>query len=222
MKNLVTKEIQGLVLELPSKIKRLWEGIKYYGKLKSIKLNDSLNLIATPNVTGVPNLKKLVFRGCINLHGCMSLEEFPKRLKSHLFAHMHLFFFNCFKLAGRSNTLGMLLKVHEESCKQSIFCRFAAYDLVIPGRSNEGPASTALYLHPLAVSYSSLSHSWSLAPEVVASSGRTTSVKVVSHSSLSHPRSATPQAVTSSVVSERCMELCKEEIPQGSMVKIII
>ena len=35
--------------------------------MKSIKLNDSLNLIATPNVTGVPNLKKLVFEGCINL-----------------------------------------------------------------------------------------------------------------------------------------------------------
>ncbi|XP_030970817.1 TMV resistance protein N-like [Quercus lobata] len=50
-----------------SKIKRLWEGIKHYGMLKSIKLNDSLNLIATPNVTGVPNLKKLVFKGCINL-----------------------------------------------------------------------------------------------------------------------------------------------------------
>ena len=35
--------------------------------MKSIKLSDSLNLIATPNVIGVPNLKKLVFEGCINL-----------------------------------------------------------------------------------------------------------------------------------------------------------
>nr|POF16151.1 disease resistance-like protein csa1 [Quercus suber] len=330
-----------------SKIKRLWEGIKHYGKLKSIKLNDSLNLIATPNVTGVPNLKKLVFKD-----GCMSLEEFPARLKSHLFVtHFHLFFFNCFKLAGRSDVLGML-KAHEETCKQSTFCRFVVYDLVIPGseilqwfshqsagnivnaqvpshssnkcfgiavcavfscrnvhlsnmalflrchilinkRENsefhlgicprfvqvksrhlwmsyipsqlfsedgravlsqidedgfiqievrfqwdfsglevkkcgfhlyeedireikmkrrrdkyEGAgasASAALYLHSLVVSHSSLSHSRSLASEVVSSSGRTTSVKV-----------------TSSVVSERCMELRKEEIPQGSMVKIII
>ena len=36
-------------------------------KLKSIKLNNSLNFIATPNVTRVPNLKILVFKGCINL-----------------------------------------------------------------------------------------------------------------------------------------------------------
>ncbi|XP_023908119.1 disease resistance protein Roq1 [Quercus suber] len=82
-----------------SKIKRLWEGIKHYGKLKSIKLNDSLNLIATPNVTGVPNLKKLVFKGCINLHevhpsilvhkrltlldleNCKSLSSLPSRFE---------------------------------------------------------------------------------------------------------------------------------------------
>nr|POF00248.1 tmv resistance protein n [Quercus suber] len=217
-----------------SKIKQLWEGIKHYGKLKSIKLNDSLNLIATLDVTEVPNLKKLVFKD-----GCMSLEEFPDRLKSHLFAHIHLFFFNCFKLAGRSNVLGMLLKAHEEMCKQSIFCRFAAYELVIPESeipqwfshqsieniwahansdckdSNEGPASAALYLDSLAVSHSSLSHSLSLAPEVVATSGRTTSVKGVSHSSLSHPRSTTPQAVTSSVVSERPITLWIQGTPRG-------
>ena len=37
-------------------------------KLKFITLNDSLNLIATPDFTGVPNLEKLIFNGCINLH----------------------------------------------------------------------------------------------------------------------------------------------------------
>ena len=37
-------------------------------KLKLIKLNNSLNLIATPNLIGVPNLEKLVLNGCINLH----------------------------------------------------------------------------------------------------------------------------------------------------------
>ena len=36
-------------------------------KLKFIKLEGSLNLIATPDFTGVPNLEKLVFKGCINL-----------------------------------------------------------------------------------------------------------------------------------------------------------
>ncbi|KAK9995001.1 hypothetical protein SO802_024704 [Lithocarpus litseifolius] len=40
----------------------------YLDKLKFITLNDSLNLIATPDFTGVPNLEKLIFNGCINLH----------------------------------------------------------------------------------------------------------------------------------------------------------
>ena len=35
--------------------------------MKSIELNDSLNLIATLDFTGVPNLEKLVAKGCINL-----------------------------------------------------------------------------------------------------------------------------------------------------------
>nr|POF06604.1 disease resistance protein rml1b [Quercus suber] len=61
--------IQGLVLQLVelvelhllySKIERLWKGIKYLDKLKLIKLKDSLNLIATPDFTGVPNLEKLL------------------------------------------------------------------------------------------------------------------------------------------------------------------
>ncbi|XP_075647851.1 TMV resistance protein N-like [Castanea sativa] len=101
------------------------ESLVQLSKLLEINLHNCTRLCSLPKLPSVTFF--------IIADGCMSLEEFPKRLKSHLFAHMHLFFFNCFKLAGRSNTLGMLLKVHEESCKQSIFCRFAAYDLVIPG-----------------------------------------------------------------------------------------
>ncbi|XP_075648912.1 TMV resistance protein N-like [Castanea sativa] len=53
---------------LHSKIEWLWKGTKYLDKLKLIKLNDSLNLIATPDFTGVPNLEKLVLNSCIKLH----------------------------------------------------------------------------------------------------------------------------------------------------------
>ncbi|KAK9995005.1 hypothetical protein SO802_024708 [Lithocarpus litseifolius] len=60
-------ELGGLNL-LDSKIERLWKDTKDLDKLKFIKLNNSLNLIATPDFTGVPNLEKLVFNGCISLH----------------------------------------------------------------------------------------------------------------------------------------------------------
>uniref|UniRef100_A0A7N2MGR0 TIR domain-containing protein n=1 Tax=Quercus lobata TaxID=97700 RepID=A0A7N2MGR0_QUELO len=82
-----------------SKIERLWEGIKHFDKLKSIELNDSLNLIATPDFTGVPNLEKLVAKGCINLRevhpsimahkkltllnleGCKNLNSLPSKFE---------------------------------------------------------------------------------------------------------------------------------------------
>ncbi|XP_050254804.1 disease resistance protein Roq1-like [Quercus robur] len=82
-----------------SKIERLWKGIKHFDKLKSIELNDSLNLIATPDFTGVPNLEKLVAKGCINLRevhpsimahkkltllnleGCKNLNNLPRNFE---------------------------------------------------------------------------------------------------------------------------------------------
>ncbi|XP_050254802.1 disease resistance protein Roq1-like [Quercus robur] len=82
-----------------SKIERLWKGIKHFDKLKYIKLNDSLNLIATPDFTGVPNLEKLVAKGCINLRevhpsimahkkltllnleGCKNLNNLPSKFE---------------------------------------------------------------------------------------------------------------------------------------------
>ena len=71
-------------------------------KLKLIKLNDSLNLIATVDFTGVPNLEKLVLNGCINLHevhpsimvlkkltfldleNCKSLSSLPNKFEMEL------------------------------------------------------------------------------------------------------------------------------------------
>ena len=62
-------------------------------------MNDSLNLIATPNFTGVPNLEKLVAKGCINLRevhpsimahkkltllnleGCKNLNSLPRNFE---------------------------------------------------------------------------------------------------------------------------------------------
>uniref|UniRef100_A0A2N9H5H0 TIR domain-containing protein n=1 Tax=Fagus sylvatica TaxID=28930 RepID=A0A2N9H5H0_FAGSY len=82
-----------------SKIERLWKGTKYLDKLKFIKLNNSLNLIATPDFTGVPNLEELVVKGCINLRkvhpsivvhkrlillnleGCKNLSNLPSKFE---------------------------------------------------------------------------------------------------------------------------------------------
>ncbi|XP_050254268.1 TMV resistance protein N-like [Quercus robur] len=65
---------------LHSKIEWLWKGTKYLDKLKLIKLNNSLNLFATPDFTGIPNLEKLVLDGCIKLHEVHPSIMFLKRL----------------------------------------------------------------------------------------------------------------------------------------------
>ncbi|XP_050242462.1 disease resistance protein RUN1-like [Quercus robur] len=50
-----------------SKIERLWIGVKNFDKLKFIDLTVSLDLIITPDFTGVSNLEKLVLEYCTNL-----------------------------------------------------------------------------------------------------------------------------------------------------------
>ncbi|XP_030964557.1 TMV resistance protein N-like [Quercus lobata] len=60
------KELVELNLQ-SSKIKYLWEGVKYLDKLKCINLQDSYNLIQTPDFSGVPRLEKLNLTRCRNL-----------------------------------------------------------------------------------------------------------------------------------------------------------
>ncbi|XP_050240615.1 disease resistance protein RUN1-like isoform X2 [Quercus robur] len=52
-----------------SYIERLWKGAKSFERLKIIEMNESSNLIETPDFTKVPNLEKLVLEDCINLTG---------------------------------------------------------------------------------------------------------------------------------------------------------
>ncbi|XP_030964898.1 disease resistance protein RML1B-like [Quercus lobata] len=84
------------------KIELLWEGIKHFDNLKSIKLNDSINLIATPEFSGVPNLEKLMLEGCINL-----LE-----VHSSITVHKKLTLLN---LKGCKNLNFLLSKIEMES-----------------------------------------------------------------------------------------------------------
>ncbi|XP_050252990.1 TMV resistance protein N-like isoform X2 [Quercus robur] len=61
-----SKELVELKLQF-SKIEYLWRGEKYLDKLKFIDLEHSINLMRTPDFSGVPRLEKLCLRGCINL-----------------------------------------------------------------------------------------------------------------------------------------------------------
>ncbi|XP_050257545.1 TMV resistance protein N-like [Quercus robur] len=81
-----------------SSIKRLWDGIMILDELKLIDLRNSQNLIETPNLSGVPNLKQLILQGCtalskidpslgnlkqlirLDLSGCKCLESLPHKI----------------------------------------------------------------------------------------------------------------------------------------------
>ncbi|KAK9995073.1 hypothetical protein SO802_024776 [Lithocarpus litseifolius] len=74
-------------------------GTKFFDKLKFIHLNESQNLIETPDLNKVPNLEKLVMEGClilrtvhqsmgahkkltlVNFKGCKSIESLPNTFK---------------------------------------------------------------------------------------------------------------------------------------------
>ncbi|XP_061359126.1 TMV resistance protein N-like isoform X2 [Gastrolobium bilobum] len=82
-----------------SKVKQLWNGTQYVGKLKVIDLSNSKDLRQTPNVTGVPYLEELYLKDCtklVEVHqsigqhkklrilsfiGCVNLKTFPSRLE---------------------------------------------------------------------------------------------------------------------------------------------
>ncbi|XP_065628309.1 disease resistance protein RUN1-like [Quercus suber] len=81
-----------------SNIKQLWNGIMILNELKIIDLRNSQNLIETPNLSGVPNLKQLILQGCttlskihpslgnlkqlirLDLSGCKCLESLPHKI----------------------------------------------------------------------------------------------------------------------------------------------
>ncbi|KAK9985340.1 hypothetical protein SO802_030291 [Lithocarpus litseifolius] len=66
--SLQPKELVGLDL-LNSKLEYLWKGAKCLGKLKSIDLSFSENLIRTPDFSGVSRLEVLHLAWCTNLVG---------------------------------------------------------------------------------------------------------------------------------------------------------
>ena len=92
---------------------------------KSIRQLSKLSAIYLRNCTrlcSLPQLPSTTF--WVVADGCTSLETFPIGLKPHHTHRTHLFFLNCFKMAGRSdmfiNVLRMLLTVHQVSLSLSL------------------------------------------------------------------------------------------------------
>ncbi|KAF9663901.1 hypothetical protein SADUNF_Sadunf17G0100300 [Salix dunnii] len=63
-------EVDELVeLHMPnSSVEQLWQGHKSAIKLEIIDLSNSLSLVKTPDLTGIPNLKRLILEGCRSLY----------------------------------------------------------------------------------------------------------------------------------------------------------
>ncbi|XP_028760166.1 uncharacterized protein LOC114718888 [Neltuma alba] len=71
-------------LDLPgSNIQQLCDGNQQFPNLKEIRLNDSKNLMALPDLSQVPEIGQMVLNGCVNLHQIHS-STVPENL-FHLF-----------------------------------------------------------------------------------------------------------------------------------------
>ncbi|CAL5192712.1 unnamed protein product [Lathyrus oleraceus] len=82
-----------------SKVQQIWQGIKFMEKLKYLNMAFSKNLKRLPDFSGVPNLERLILKGCaslnevhpslvhhkkvvlINFEGCRSLKSLPGKLE---------------------------------------------------------------------------------------------------------------------------------------------
>ncbi|XP_065632752.1 disease resistance protein Roq1 [Quercus suber] len=80
-------------------IEQLWKGAKPFEKLKIIQMNESPNLIQTPDLMRVPNLEKMVLEDCLNLReihpstwvhirltllnlkGCVNVKKLPSKFE---------------------------------------------------------------------------------------------------------------------------------------------
>ncbi|KAL7215811.1 hypothetical protein ACSBR1_027876 [Camellia fascicularis] len=107
-----------------SSIKQLWEGTMHLDKLRIMNLSHSTYLTKNPDLTGVPNLERLILEGCtglVNLHPsivvvrrliCLNLKD-CKNLKSLLcgiqLEYLEVFIVSrCSKLDNISISMGYM------------------------------------------------------------------------------------------------------------------
>ncbi|KAM5551048.1 disease resistance protein RPV1-like [Rosa sericea] len=111
-----------VVLELQhSKLQVVWEGKKNLPKLKILDLSHSLDLVTTPDLSGLSNLERLILEGCtniaeidesigdleklvsLNLKYCKNLEKLPETI-DRLTSLQELNLSGCSNLALHANT----------------------------------------------------------------------------------------------------------------------
>ncbi|KAM5551046.1 hypothetical protein ABKV19_027423 [Rosa sericea] len=111
-----------VVLELQnSKLQVVWEGKKNLPKLKILDLSHSLDLVTTPDLSGLSNLERLILEGCtniaeidesigyleklvsLNLKYCKNLKKLPETI-GRLTSLQELNLSGCSNLALHANT----------------------------------------------------------------------------------------------------------------------
>ncbi|KAI9094453.1 hypothetical protein K1719_026678 [Acacia pycnantha] len=126
-------------IEMPnSRIKQLWNGIQIMRKLKFINLRDSLNLVETPDFSGIPYLEYLCLYRCkslvrvhqslgklealakVDLAHCENLEILPTKLETNSLTMLDLR--RCKKLAvllefGEDEQLWNLVASLDHECR---------------------------------------------------------------------------------------------------------
>ncbi|KAK4276105.1 hypothetical protein QN277_019094 [Acacia crassicarpa] len=98
----------------PSPLKQLWQGSQVFERLKFMDLSYSRYLIKTPNFDEIPDLQKLILKGClnlvevhpslghhqnlvmVNLKGCKSIKTLPSKFEMKCLETLVLS--GCFKI----------------------------------------------------------------------------------------------------------------------------
>ncbi|KAI4308567.1 hypothetical protein L6164_031626 [Bauhinia variegata] len=132
-----------------SKIKQLWHGTKYFGKLKLIDLRYSTDLIQFPCVCGVPYLERLILEGCItlqqvdqsigqhkkvmvlNLRNCVELKILPRKLEMDSLKELILS--GCSKLKKLpefGDNMELLTELNLQDCKNLVCLPRSIHNLI--------------------------------------------------------------------------------------------
>ncbi|KAM5563289.1 hypothetical protein ABKV19_018111 [Rosa sericea] len=100
LKNLVALELKHSILQL------VWKGTKFFPGLKILDLSHSQGLVRTPDLSGLPNLERLILKDCINI---VEIDESIGELQKLVFLNLK----DCKNLVKLPRRISMLRSLHE-------------------------------------------------------------------------------------------------------------